>query len=112
MQEIMCKNTSKMCYANLVLPERMMQVQVPQKIRVEDSEGRMTTGNFNNVAKMEIRGSGSCSRNLSEIWLVLKSPSRSLKLTFTIAGKGYTFYQLMAQLKDRYFCVIVTPLCS
>jgi hypothetical protein len=79
---------------------RVLQVRVPEKLKVENAEGDKVSENFDHVAKVEIRGAGQCSFGESEVFLVLRSPNLSLKLDFKFTGEGSAFLAFLKDLKE------------
>ncbi|CAD7938047.1 unnamed protein product, partial [Amoebophrya sp. A25] len=80
---------------------RVLHLPIPEKLSLLDADGKKILAPLNHVNKIVLRGAGTCSRGQSQVFLVLRQSSRSLKLFFDVAGDSYYVKSLLAKLKDN-----------
>ncbi|CAD7970329.1 unnamed protein product [Amoebophrya sp. A120] len=80
---------------------RILQLPIPEKLALENADGEKVLANLNHINKIVLRGMGSCSRGQSEVFLVLRQASRSLKLDFSVVGSSYYARSVLAKLKEN-----------
>eukprot|EP00392_Amoebophrya_sp_AT5.2_P010485 g10547.t1 len=80
---------------------KVLQCGIPEKLSLENADGQRILANLNHVTKVVIRGAGMCSKQMSEVFLVLRQASRSLKVNFAVTGRSYYARSLLSKLKEN-----------